>query len=224
MHASGAGISGVNEDAAGELSLDVHIELLHIARRIRSVGSFKGVSAGIKLRNIAGPGKRQIETWTEGPVVQTIQRSVRRLRACNSRRERAVRRRQRAVRSAPAVGGCDEQSRGQVQRVIAGVKVEQYPVRDKKDAVTRANDRFLIPAISNPQARHKFLLVKRNSGTPRVNAGANEENIARAWTAGNPLPRRSPRGSYAAAGNRAVGRGGIPIAREVMTLRPVSRQ
>ena len=57
----------------GQFSLDIQVELLHIPRRIGSVGSLKGVCSGVKRRNIAGPSKRKIEIRTERPVRRAIQ-------------------------------------------------------------------------------------------------------------------------------------------------------
>src|SRR5580700_4794530 len=75
MYASRAGESSVDEDAPWQFSLDIDVELLHIGRRIGSVGSLKGVSTGVKSRNIARPGERCIETRTERPVDWAIQRA-----------------------------------------------------------------------------------------------------------------------------------------------------
>ena len=69
MHAAGAGVRGIHEDATGQFSLDIQIELLDIRRRIGPVRSLKGVRTGVKRRNIARPSKRRLRFGPNGPFV-----------------------------------------------------------------------------------------------------------------------------------------------------------
>ena len=68
MHTSRASERGINEDAPGQFSLDIQVELLHIAGLIVRIGSFKfGPLSGVKSRSIA-PAERTIDSRTERPI------------------------------------------------------------------------------------------------------------------------------------------------------------
>ncbi len=99
MHTSRAGERGINEDAPGQFSLDIQVELLHIAGLIVRIGSFElGPLSGVESRNIA-PAERTIDSRTERPIRRTIERPRR-----YARRKRAVRRRQCAAGRDASIG------------------------------------------------------------------------------------------------------------------------
>ena len=76
MHAPGARVCRVDEDAPRQFSLDVQVELLHIPRLIGSCRELQSEFApASNAETLPDPSKRSIDIRTERPISRAIQRS-----------------------------------------------------------------------------------------------------------------------------------------------------